>query len=153
MKKCYLLSYVRLFCNPMDYSPPGFSVHGILQARILEWVGISFSRGSSQPKDPTHISCVSCTGSSVQSLSHVRLFVTPWTAARQAFLSITDSGACSNAYPLSQWQVDSLPLSHLGSPLGYLILCNLIVVCEFFFIKTTRLALLSFSFLRSLQLN
>ena len=35
----------------MDYSPPGSSVHGILQARILEWVAIPFSRGSSQPKD------------------------------------------------------------------------------------------------------
>ena len=38
-------------CNPMDCSPPGSSVHGILQARILEWVAISFSRGSSQPRD------------------------------------------------------------------------------------------------------
>ena len=36
-------------CDPIDYSPPGFSVHGILQARILEWVAISFSRGSSGP--------------------------------------------------------------------------------------------------------
>ena len=35
-------------CDPMDYSPPGSSVHGILQARILEWVAISYSRGSSQ---------------------------------------------------------------------------------------------------------
>ena len=34
-------------CDPMDYSPPGSSVHGILQARILEWVAIPFSRGSS----------------------------------------------------------------------------------------------------------
>ena len=34
-------------CNPTDYSPPGFSVHGIFQARILEWVAVSFSRGSS----------------------------------------------------------------------------------------------------------
>ena len=33
--------------DPMDYSPPGFSVHGILQARILEWVAVSFSRGFS----------------------------------------------------------------------------------------------------------
>ena len=40
----------------MDYSPPGSSVHGILQTRILEWVAISFSRGSSQPRDWTHIS-------------------------------------------------------------------------------------------------
>ena len=46
-------------CDPMDYSPPGSSVHGILQARILEWVAISFSRGSSQPRDRTHISRVS----------------------------------------------------------------------------------------------
>jgi len=37
----------------MDYSLPGSSVHGILQARILEWVAISFSRGSSQPRDQT----------------------------------------------------------------------------------------------------
>ena len=37
--------------NPMDCSPPGSSVHGIFQARILEWVAISFSRGSSQPRD------------------------------------------------------------------------------------------------------
>ena len=40
----------------MDYSPPGSSVHGILQARILEWVAISFSRGSSQPRDWIQVS-------------------------------------------------------------------------------------------------
>ena len=43
-------------CNPMDCSPPGFSVHGILQARILEWVAVSFSRGSDpwiKPVSPT----------------------------------------------------------------------------------------------------
>ena len=45
-------------CNPMDCSLPGFSVHGILQARILEWVTISFSRGSSQPRDRTQVSCI-----------------------------------------------------------------------------------------------
>ena len=43
-------------CDPVDCSPPGSSVHGILQARILEWVAISFSRGSSQPRDQTHVS-------------------------------------------------------------------------------------------------
>ena len=42
--------------NPVDCSPPGSSVHGILQARILEWVAISFSRGSSQPRDQTQVS-------------------------------------------------------------------------------------------------
>ena len=44
-------------CEPMDYSPPGFSVHGISQARILEQVAISFSRGSSWPRDWTRVSC------------------------------------------------------------------------------------------------
>ena len=43
-------------CNPMDCSPPASSVHGILQARILEWVAISFSRGSSRPRDRTQVS-------------------------------------------------------------------------------------------------
>ena len=41
----------------MDCSPPGSSVHGISQAKILEWVAISSSRGSSQPRDWTHVSC------------------------------------------------------------------------------------------------
>ena len=45
-------------CDPMDCSPPGSSVHGILQARILEWVAMPSSRGSSQPRDRTHVSCL-----------------------------------------------------------------------------------------------
>ena len=48
-------------CDPMDYNPPGSSIQGIFQARILEWVAISFSRGSSRPRDQTDISWVSCT--------------------------------------------------------------------------------------------
>ena len=51
------LSCVQL-CDPVDCSPPGSSVRGILQARILEWVAISFSRGSSQPADRTWVSCI-----------------------------------------------------------------------------------------------
>ena len=43
-------------CDPMDCSPPGASVHGILQARIPEWVAISFSRVSSRPRDQTQFS-------------------------------------------------------------------------------------------------
>ena len=42
-----------ILCDPMDCSLPGSSVHGISQARILEWIAILFSRGSSQPRDPT----------------------------------------------------------------------------------------------------
>ena len=45
-------------CNPLDSSLPGSTVHGIFQARILEWAAISFSRGSSQTRDQTCISCI-----------------------------------------------------------------------------------------------
>ena len=151
----------------MDYSPPGSSVHGILQARVLEWGAISFSRGSSRPRDGTQVSCIAgrrCTVwaprashfihssvcmsfpgpqyippgirtllpyvcvstsafqigssvpdsasvqfSSVQSLSRVRLFVTPWIAARQASLSITISQSS-----LRLMSIESvMPSSHL----------------------------------------
>ena len=56
-----VLSCVGL-CDPMGCSVPGSSVHGILQARILEWVAISFSSGPSQPRDGTCVSYVSCLG-------------------------------------------------------------------------------------------
>ena len=62
-KGCVLCSVAKLcliLCNPMDCSLPGSSVHGISQARILEQVAISFSRGSFWPRDWTHISCISC---------------------------------------------------------------------------------------------
>ena len=42
-------------CNSIDGSPPGSPIPGILQARILEWIAISFSKGSSQPRDGTHV--------------------------------------------------------------------------------------------------
>ena len=65
-------------CDPMDYSPPGSSVHGIFQPRILEWVAISYSSGYSQPRSGTQ-------------------------------------GLNPHLHSL-HLQVDSLPLSHLGSP-------------------------------------
>ena len=62
-------------CDPIDGSPPGSPVPGILQARALEWVAISFSNAWKWK-------------AKVKSLSRVRLFVTPWTAAHQAPLSM-----------------------------------------------------------------
>ena len=49
--------------NSVNYSQPGSSVHGIFQARIMEWAAISYSRGSSETRDRTTVSCVSCIGS------------------------------------------------------------------------------------------
>ena len=62
-------------CDPMDYSPPTSSVHVIFQARILEWVAFSSSKGSSQPSNRT---CVPC-------LLLGRWIVTTWEATCEAF--------------------------------------------------------------------
>ena len=56
---CYLIIKLGLtLCDPMDCSLPGSSVHGLCQARILEWVAIFFSRGSFNPRDQTSVSCL-----------------------------------------------------------------------------------------------
>ena len=66
LRACMLshFSHVRL-CDPMDHSPPSSSVPRVLQARILEWVAMPSSRGSSQPRDQTCISYISCIGRQV----------------------------------------------------------------------------------------
>ena len=60
-KVCVLAQSCGTLCDPMDYSLPD-SVQGIFQAKILEWVVISSSRGSSPPKDGTRVSCIFCVG-------------------------------------------------------------------------------------------
>ena len=104
----------------MDCSPPGSSVHGIFQARIPEWVALSSSRGSSKHRDLNTMSLRSpilettsaagklLTGgsvqfSSIQSLSCVWLFATPWTAACQTSLSITNSWSLLKLMSMSWW--------------------------------------------------
>ena len=55
-RKCVLVAQLcPALCDPMDCSPPGFSVLEIFQARMLEWVAISFCRGSSQTRDQTQV--------------------------------------------------------------------------------------------------
>ena len=71
-------------CDPVDCSPPGSSVHGTLQARILEWIAIPFSRGSSWPRDQTWVSCIADG------------FFTIW-ATRGAQEIVKDRGACRDA--------------------------------------------------------
>ena len=72
-------------CDSMDCRLPDFFVHGILQARVLEWVVISFSRGSSLPSNQTGVSCIE--SEVMKLLSRVRLFAIPWTVVYQASLS------------------------------------------------------------------
>ena len=75
---CCCCLVIWLFCNCMDCSPPGSSKHGMSQAGILEWVAISFSRGSFWPRDQT---CILCLGKQI--LYH-------WTTWLYYLLSIVD---------------------------------------------------------------
>ena len=59
---CSVAQSCPTLCDPVDCSPPGSSVHGISQARILEWVAMPSSRGSSPPRDRTHLCCIPCIG-------------------------------------------------------------------------------------------
>ena len=96
-------------CNPMDCSLPGSSVHGILQAGILERFAISFSSGSSCLRDWNLTSSVFY--SSGQLLSCIRLFANPWTAASQASMSIFNSRSL-----LKFMSIESvIPSNHLSS--------------------------------------
>ena len=83
--ECMLAQSRPTLCDLVNCSLPGSSVHGIFQARILEWVAISSSRGSSQPRDGTRISCVSCIGSQIlchQAIGKLSLIV--WITAEEA---------------------------------------------------------------------
>ena len=57
---CSVAQSCLTLCDPMDYSLPVSSIHGILQAAVLEWLALPSSRGSSRPRDQTHVSYVSC---------------------------------------------------------------------------------------------
>ena len=83
--------------DPMNFSPPGSSVHGIFQARILEWVAISFSSRSSRPRNRTRVSCISG-----------RCF-TIW-ATREAQMSWVQIPACSSTSCVSLGKFLSLPV-------------------------------------------
>ena len=169
--ECLVTQLCLMLCNLMGCSSPDSPVHGILRPRILKWIAIPFSRGSSWLREQTQISCfagrlftigatreaqycllISIQGqefilqpiwhcfyqllifcfqpinssannlstktliqafSSVQSLSHVQIFVTPWTAVCQASLSITNS-----------WSLLKLMSIESVMPSNHLILCR-----------------------------
>ena len=95
------LSRVRLY-DPVDCRPPGSSVHGILQARILEWVAISFSRGSSWLRDWTQVSHIAGRRFNLWATREVRsLGLTYMCAYAHSCLTLSDSTDCSSPGSLS----------------------------------------------------
>ena len=123
----------RTLCDLVDCSPPGSSVHGILQARILEWVAISFSKGSFQPRDQTLVSCIAG-----------RRFIL-W-ATREAPGPIF-IGVCvvSVAYASSEEFVDTLISSNLVT--GLSVLCFTYSFKEIFYSFHTQVLCILFLYL------
>ena len=107
-------------CDPMDGSPPGSSVHGILQARILEWVAMCFFRVYSWPRGRTHISCISCIGRGI--LYHCA----PWEAHIHLLLSHLDSNSSLENYYNCKAFSFSIFYSILSTFYGYSIFSNLL---------------------------
>ena len=122
-----------LTLQPMDCSPLGCSVHRILQARILEWVAVPSSTGSSWPRDQTHISAIFCIAGRFfthwapwEAQTHSRglklsnEWVKEYVSFRQGQLSSAQLGVCVNS--LSGF--GSLPLSR-ASTVGNSLICHL----------------------------
>ena len=110
------LSCVRLY-DPMYCSLPGSSVHGIFQARVLEWVAISFFRGSSQPRDWTCISCIAGRSFTIRTT-----WEAPSTTMDVYVFQVTQmvkSSACLAGDPVSIPGLGRRPRERNGNPLQY----------------------------------
>ena len=96
MKFCEVAQSCPTLCHPMDCSPPGSSVHRISQARILDWVAISSSRGSSQPRDWTQVPYVSCVHWQVDSLplGHLVKIIWPDLSPENIFAKLLTHRDC-----------------------------------------------------------
>ena len=107
-------------CDPMDCSLPGSSVHGIIPTRILEWIAIFSSTGSSRPRDPTYNSCSSCTGRQI--LYHCVTWEAHFTAVKvkvlfaQLYPSLCDPVDCSPSGPSLHGILQARLLEWVASP-------------------------------------
>ena len=102
---CSVAKSCATLCNPMECSPSSSSVHGIFLVRILEWVVITFSRGSPWPRNQTHISCISCVG------RRVFYCCTTWESPKSITISTFSSFTCHEVIGLDAMIIVFLMLS------------------------------------------
>ena len=108
-------------CNPMDCCPPGSSVHGIIQARILAWVSMPFSRGSSWPKVWTWVSFISR-----KILYHLSHQGSPWHV-QEHFKALPFSTLCRRVVRLSLFTIHYIQFCSVCY-------CDCCVSCVYFFV-------------------
>ena len=129
---CVLVTQLCLtLCDPANCSLPGFPLHGILQARILEWIAIPFSRGSSQPRDWTLVSCIA---GRLFTMSTLLLYCKSFLCSPLPTPFTFPGGMCM----LSQVQLFAAPCTVDGSPPDS-------SVCEIFQARILEWVVLSFS--------
>ena len=112
---CLVTQLCLTLCDPMDYKLPGFSVHGILQARIREWVAIPSSKGSSLSRDWTQVSCIAggfftiwATTEAYNGVQCQRMSHSPLTYAGSVGWKFE---TCSALAPVAAWAVDAVCIS------------------------------------------
>ena len=115
---CSVVQPCLTLCNPTDCSPTGSSVHGILQARILEWVAISSSRGSSQSRDQTRVSRIAGRHYNLWAIREARetklwFFLKHWLPCAHEALNLhlcwDFSTLCEFYLNLPEWSIKMLP--------------------------------------------
>ena len=111
-------------CNPMDCGPPGSSVHGIFQAWILEWVTVSFSRGSSWPRDRTWVSrivgrCFTIWGTREVHQKHRRVVVSFKRMSVEIFYRWNLLPRSQLANYMHSWRQEAAKKGPTGKYLGY----------------------------------
>ena len=105
-------------CNPMGCSPPGSSVHRILQARILEWVAMPSSRGSSRPRDWTQVSCIAGRSITIWATREPKCCIQDWGKNIQnCFLDITAQVSCVFVFLLPEAGCSELERHVINIPL------------------------------------
>ena len=116
-------------CDIVDCSPPSSSIHGILQARTLEWVAISFSRGSSWPRDWTQVSRIASRCFNFWATREAQEYWSGCYFLLQEIFPTQGSNLCF--LHLLHWQVDSLPLHHLRNPCIHAHMCAYTDTCVY----------------------
>ena len=118
---CVLVAWSHLtLCNPVDCNLQGSPAHGILQARILEWVAIPFSGGSSQPRDPTQVSCITGRVFTIWATREVLSLIGRTTNKNWAMMAVCFvSSLVLNAFHRSSFNPDSPTTLVLSFPPFY----------------------------------
>ena len=111
-------------CDPVDCSPPGSSVHGMLQARILEWVAMLSSRGSSQPRDQTQVSCTADGFFTIEPPGKPMVLILPPRKHKLATFTLYNFFLSQHCFPQTSFLMENLHggLDRLGAFAGCLLI-------------------------------